>query len=248
MRKPSIFSRDYERIMRKRKRILVASISLSIVSMALIIVFISRYNFGKGESYLTAWMKDEENIETEQEKEVLSKEKEMETAKLDNNIKILLNGNEFELNCSENNGKKVVNSVKNLESEKYCIDNYGEKVIILDKDQNIFLCDIEGNVIDLTLNEYVSPYGEVFKKDEILSTYNDYIWHSQVKFLNNNKIAYVSNLPYFGYGLSQFINVIDIYSKEHTTMWGLNGNNIILKENLDGGLEAVIDGNIKYVE
>lgn len=248
MRKPSIFSRDYERIMRKRKRILVASISLSIVSMALIIVFISRYNFGKGESYLTAWMKDEENIEKEQEKEVLSKEKEMEMAKLDNNIKILLNGNEFELNCSENNGKKVVNSVKNLESEKYCIDNYGEKVIILDKDQNIFLCDIEGNVIDLTLNEYVSPYGEVFKKDEILSTYNDYIWHSQVKFLNNNKIVYVSNLPYFGYGLSQFINVVDIYSKEHTTMWGLNGNNIILKENLDGGLEAVIDGNIKYVE
>ena len=216
MRKPSIFSRDYERIMRKRKRILVASISLSIVSMALIIVFISRYNFGKGESYLTAWMKDEENIEKEQEKEVLSKEKEMETAKLDNNIKILLNGNEFELNCSENNGKKVVNSVKNLESEKYCIDNYGEKVIILDKDQNIFLCDIEGNVIDLTLNEYVSPYGEVFKKDEILSTYNDYIWHSQVKFLNNNKIEYVSNLPYIGYGISQYINVIDIYSKEQT--------------------------------
>ena len=132
MRKPSIFSRDYERIMRKRKRILLASISLSIVSMALIIVFISRYNFGKGESYLTAWMKDEENIEKEQEKEVLSKEKEMETAKLDNNIKILLNGNEFELNCSENNGKKVVNSVKNLESEKYCIDNYFLSIIILD--------------------------------------------------------------------------------------------------------------------
>ena len=245
MRKPSIFSRDYERIMRKRKRILVASISLSIVSMALIIVFISRYNFGKGESYLTAWMKDEENIEKEQEKEVLSKEKEMETAKLDNNIKILLNGNEFELNCSENNGKKVVNSVKNLESEKYCIDNYGEKVIILDKDQNIFLCDIEGNVIDLTLNEYVSPYGEVFKKDEILSTYNDYIWHSQVKFLNNNKIAYVSNLPYFGYGLSQFINVIDI-----SNLLYLVSNNQKMKDKLinllDFSTESIIEkGGIK---
>lgn len=248
MRKPSIFSRDYERVMRKRKRILVVSISLSIVSIVSSIIFISRYNWGKDESYLTTWMKDEENITEEQRKEILNKEKEVDKVRLDNNIKILLNGNEFELNCSENNGKKTVISVKNLEQEKYCVDNYGERVIILDRDQNIFLCDIEGNVIDLTLNEYVSPYGEVFKKDEILSTYNDYIWHSQVKFLNNNKIVYVSNLPYFGYGLSQFINTIDLYSKEHTTIWGLTGNSIILKENLDVGLEAIIDGNIKYVE
>ncbi|SCJ72032.1 Uncharacterised protein [uncultured Clostridium sp.] len=239
MRKPSIFSRDYERIMRKRKRILVASISLSIISVSLIIIFISRYNLRENESYLTTWTKDEEKIE---------KENEIETVKLYNNIKILLNGNEFKLNLSENNNKKIIDSVEKLESDKYCIDNYGEKVIILDEYQNIFLCDIEGNVIDLTLNEYVSPYGEVFKKDEILSTYYDYIWHSQVKFLNSNKIAYVSNLPYFGYGLSQFINVIDIYSKEHMTMWEFYGNNIVLKENLASGLEAVIDGNIKYIE
>lgn len=248
MRKPSIFSRDYERIMRKRKRIVITSISLSIISVALIFVFLSRYKFMNIESYLTTWIKDETNSEKEQDEENLNEEKEIETLELDNNIKILLKGNELVLNCSEDNGKKIINSVENLERDEYCIDSYGEKVIISDKDQNIFLCDIEGNVIDITLNEYVSPYGEVFNKTEVLSIYNDYIWHSQAKFLNNNKIAYVSNLPYFGYGLSQYVNVIDLESKEHITMWGFKGSNIILKENTDGGLEAVIDGNIKYVE
>ena len=61
MRKPSIFSRDYERIMRRRKRIFVTSISLIIISVVLTVTFISRYKFTNIESYLTTWIKDKEN-------------------------------------------------------------------------------------------------------------------------------------------------------------------------------------------
>ncbi|MDU6340016.1 MAG: hypothetical protein E6583_01640 [Clostridium sp.] len=42
--------------------------------------------------------------------------------------------------------------------------------------------------------------------------------------------------------------MIDLDTKEHVTIWELKGGNIILKEIIDGGLEAVIDGNIKYVK
>ena len=248
MRKPSIFSRDYERIMRRRKRIFVTSISLIIISVVLTVTFISRYKFTNIESYLTTWIKDEEKSEKEQKEEILNEEKEIDILETYKNINILLNENEFELKLSDNNGEKFIEGVENLEKDKYCIDSLGKKVIILDKNQNIFLADIEGNVINLTLNKYVSPYGEVFEKDEVLSIFNDYIWHSQVKFLDNNKLAYVSNLPYFGYELSQYVNLIDLDTKEHVTIWELKGGNIILKEIIDGGLEAVIDGNIKYVK
>lgn len=253
MRKPSIFSRDYEKIMRKRKRIFTSVISALTLSVIFLVLFISKYKIGNIEGYLMTWIKNDDSEIEEQINDDISNI-EIEDSKLDENIeednsvKLSLGNEELIMRYSYIDGKKSIESVDTENGEYYSINKSRNKIIILDNEQNIFLGDVEGNVINITLNEYISPYGEVFNKNNVLEIYDEYIWHLEPRFLGENKIAYISNLPYFGYGLSKYINVVELETGIHTTMWGLKGNNIILKETLNHGLEAEIDGNIKYVE
>lgn len=207
MRKPSIFSKDYEKIMRKRKRIFTSVISTLTLSVIFLVLFISKYKIENIESYLMTWIKnDDSEFEEQIDEDISNIEIEDnyldENIEVDNSIKILLDNKEVIIRYSYINGKKNIESVESVESENgdyYSINKSRDKIIILDNEQNIFLGDVEGNVINITLNEYISPYSEVFNKNDVLATYEGYIWHLEPKFLGENKIAYISNLPYFGY-------------------------------------------------
>lgn len=254
MRKPSIFSKDYEKIMRKRKRVFKSIISFSILTFVVLLFIVSKFNLFNFESYTVSWGYKDDNSDNEisenvNEIEVLDTEEDTNDEIKENVANILVNNYEVTLEYTLLGNEKLIHSLNTNENEIYYnIKNNKKEVIIIDKNQNIFLCNAYGDVRDLTLKEYIVSTEEVYEKDNILSIYDGYIWHSQAVFIDDNRIAYVSNLPYFGYGLNQYVNVVDVESGIHNTLWGLKGNNIILKENDDGRLEANIDGNIKYIE
>ena len=77
--------------------------------------------------------------------------------------------------------------------------------------------------------------------------YNDYIWHGEAKFISDNKIAYISNMPYFGYNLNKYIWTYDIENNNHQLILSSISKEIKLNNVTDKGLEIVLDGNIKYI-
>jgi hypothetical protein len=59
-----------------------------------------------------------------------------------------------------------------------------------------FLFDTNGNKEDITNPEYVSSSGTVISKDNQLSSNPNYIWCSSPKFIDDDNIAYISQLPW----------------------------------------------------
>ena len=67
MKKPSIFSKDYEKIMRKRKRKKIIIGILSICIIGILVTEVANYDFSKLKDRLQAWVdEDKETDDNEQ--------------------------------------------------------------------------------------------------------------------------------------------------------------------------------------
>ena len=248
MKKPSIFSKDYERLMRKRRKKIILSI-LFISSLVLTGCFIT-YKF-LFDDYMES--KEVYNQKTSYKNE--------EVKKQDNNSDVNNTENE-EVNSIVNvnidvNGKAVTlketnERIVSLESDmlnfNYSISESGKEVLLTDENQNLILIDYNGDLNDITLKKYVSPKGEVFEKDVVLQTYEGYLWHTNARLLNENKVIYITNIPYFGHNLNKYISIINLETKEHHTLWQSKANEISIGEMKPNGLEVIIDDNIKNVD
>lgn len=100
---------------------------------------------------------------------------------------------------------------------------------------------------NITKDKYTAPNGEVFNKDSVIKTYEGYLWNVEARFITDTKVAYISNVPYFGYDLNKYIWVIDLNNNTHSTLWNSKGKEIKFGDLKEKGLEVVIDGNVKYV-
>ncbi len=134
--------------------------------------------------------------------------------------------------------------MKKIDGASYDISPNKQMLLILDKDQNMKLVDIDGKVTNITKGEYVSTRGAKFSKDAIIKNDKKYGWHNQAKFLDDNNIVYVSNLPYFGTASTkQYIWMYNIKNKTHT-LGRLAGKEInIGKVVPKKGIEIKVDKN-----
>ena len=160
MRKPSIFSRDYERLMKKRrKRILITSFSififiLIIVSLVFKNIFYNNAKYRGIVDLITSKENNEEkdiviNENIEQVQKELEDLSEIYTIEKNlNGIKVILeiesNSDKItEIYCNTNNIYTLVNKDYNL-------------ALVIDKNQNMSVLDNCGNVIDVTLEKYIT--------------------------------------------------------------------------------------------
>lgn len=266
MGKTSIFSKDYEKIMRRRKKRLRIVYFLTFLVVILLSMKIVKYDFSNihqrlqtlisRQGYNTDSVEDtkaENDIDEIEEKNQKLDEKKIEDKKVEENteekVTIVLNGINLNLILKSEQGvKSIVNIENKPENYYYDLSNNGKNALIIDNLQNIYLTNVTGDIIDLTLKQYIAPDGEIFEKNNIIATYNGYLWHSSAKFLSDNKIAYITNIPYFGYDLNRYVSIIDIKSKSHETLWNMKGENINFGNFHKKGLEVTIDGNIRYID
>ena len=87
-------------------------------------------------------------------------------------------------------------------------------IVILDTNQDILYYNIEGKKQNLTKQEYSSSKGDIFTKVNELSKNPSYIWHGSPKFLDEENIAYISELPYFNKG-TKYVWQVNIKSGAH---------------------------------
>nr|WP_207719420.1 hypothetical protein [Clostridium sp. cel8] len=130
----------------------------------------------------------------------------------------------------------------------YSISPSGKNALIFDsKIQSILLFDTNGNKEDITNPEYVSSSGTVISKDNQLSSNPNYIWCSSPKFIDDDNIAYISQLPWLNKS-SKYIWIENIQNKSHIMVQSIEGQNIEFGDITDKGLTVNVDSNTIYLK
>ncbi len=272
--KPSIFSRDYERKMKKRKRRVI----LTVVIISIIVIFagfkfiISDLDFSNVRAKLQAWVdsgKSQEDLDKEalvDNKDKNNKEdiKKSETtiASAETNVAKV---KELELKISdkvtlkasyeEKNGKKQFTNIEKKEGYDFDISPSKEKVIVSTPTQDLKLFNVDGSEKEITKKVHTSTKGTQFLKDNILEQMPDFIWCEQAKFIDDKMVVYISEMPYFGSGLTdKYIwikNTENFESPENpndTQIYGVVGTDVKVGNIKDKkGIEITVDGNVYYV-
>lgn len=272
MPKPSIFSKNYEKKMRKRRRARIIIIA-SILLIALCVVLFKGNVFGKQVkvgfnnvkrkiSFVASQRKTNKpdaKKKTAENINANNKNSNNDSNKKPNEDNQKIEAKEGNYNISLSNGESVIlsyNIVNNIKQYykvsgnmlSYDISPSKKKVVIIEKStQNMILVDENGNKKDITKKEYVSTKGEVFKKDNILKNNTSYIWCDSPKFLNEDNIIYISQLPWFNKKDKKYIWKYTISTDNHNNNISISGGELsgtdIKYGNIaQDGLEVIIDG------
>lgn len=271
MAKPSIFSRDYERKMKKRKRrvIFTSIIILILIFIAGFKFIISDLNFTNVRAKLQAWVDSgktqedldkealvdnkDKNTETKVETAtVTTKTAEPEKKELDLKISDTIT---LKASYEEKDGKKKFISIEEKDGYSYDISPSKEKVIVSTPTQDLKLFNVDGSEKVITKGVHISTKGTPFLKDNILQQMPDFIWCQQPKFIDDKMIVYISEMPYFGTGLvDKYVwikNTESFESPENpndTRVQNIVGTNINIGNIVaEKGIEVTVDNTLYYV-
>lgn len=264
MGKPSIFSREYEKKMKRRRirnLILIVVCILVVCSIAFKEVLGNGFNsvnisikniFTKAEVDKDTKKTNEEvkpsgeDIKKENVKETVQEDKKEESVEVEigNGSKVLV---VYEVKNGErsfsliNPGNKVVS---------YSVSPSGKKVILFDdKNQNIYLVNEKGESKDISMKRYTTSSGDfTIDKDIQLTANPSYMWHSLPKFLDETHIAYISQLPWLNKD-DKYLWIIDLNTINYSLNYNVQGKNTSLGNLVDKGLEVNLDnGEVKYIQ
>lgn len=238
----------------RRKKIAIISIIISLIVGLLLLKLISRnINSEAIRNKVQAWVDsdrpgnnvNQENLNEEieivtQEEEPKEEVKIMELKVNDTSV--------LKVEYEQIEGKDVFKEVKENPNNIYYDINPNKNIILtIDEKQNMKIFNIDKKESVVNKDKYVAPTGEAFIKENVLATYKDYIWNGSAKFINDTTIAYVSNMPYFGYDLNQYIWILNLNDNNHKTVWASKAKEIKLNMIKEKGLEVTMDGNAKYI-
>jgi cell division protein FtsL len=250
--KPSIFSKEYDKKMRRRKRNLIILVIVCIFVIALAVIYIR----GAFKDVLKETNKIKSNISAEN-KPVKDSSKGAK-APVENKSKSTEKAGSYKIELSD--GKSANLTYEGKDSEKkfksvspgdgsivYDISPSAKNIVLFDgKSQSILLVDINGSKQDLTNPKYVSTTGNVIEKNTQISNNPSYMWCSSPKFLDDNNIAYTSQLPWLG-KTQKYVWIENIQNKSHVMVQGIQGENVKLQGLTEKGLTVVEDGTTVYV-
>ncbi|GAA0718000.1 hypothetical protein GCM10008905_04150 [Clostridium malenominatum] len=250
MGKPSIFSKDYDERMKKRKRrrtILFLVITLIVIGAWVSqginmknIVSIKKITFFNRKSNLNP----KNNEKTLTDNNGNSKQEEKQEEKKEEGYNFSLSSGESVKVIYESIGKdRKFKYIHPLESKIiYDISPSGKLITIYDKKvQRIYSMNIDGKVFDITKPSYTSTNGTFsISREEQLKTNPSYIWCESPKFIDESTIAYVSQLPWFNKN-TKYIWTIDLKNNIHKNIQNLEGNEIKFESLNEKGLDIIID-------
>lgn len=258
MAKPSIFSKDYDRRMKRRKRNKVFIIVLLIILGGMLILFGTGIK-DKIVAKLTQIKEEtkQEEIKKEQKQEASKKSDEKQTKKATVKEEKKVVDKSFEIELDKNVKIKVFyddsKKIKLIDSNKNKniltdINPGKNKLIAYNKaTQNMFLIGVDGSKKDVTNKNYTSTSGTAFQKDAILGSKPGYIWCGDPKFIDDNNIAYVSQLPWFN-KTTKYVWKYDVKNNTHINIQSIQGENIKFDKITDKGLTVAADGKSVYLK
>ncbi|KGN02024.1 hypothetical protein Z969_07370 [Clostridium novyi A str. 4570] len=248
MPKPSIFSNNYDKQMKRRKITIIMVVVAIIIVLGFIISGILRKVDSKNKS---SNKQVETKVETKEVKKannkssVASHEEENKNNSKNYNAK-LSNGMEIKLIYNVVNNEKEYIKVE-PDNIKYTISPSKKNICLVENEtQNMILFDINGSGKDITKKEYVSSNGQSFAKDNILKSNPNYIWCENPIFLNDDNIIYISQLPWFNKADTKYVWKYTISSNNHINNFDsvgeISGKDIQYGNLTQDGLKITVDG------
>lgn len=277
MGKPSIFSRDYNNRMKKRKKRIAIFIIISITLIAIFSYSSNFKNFFNNKLSTLINMKlnrlnkktNKNDIKLSENEKTSSDMKSNPEASTENieekGIEVALSdGIKLQAVYENKDGSNKFKYVTPIDAPvNFSVNPSGDAMVILENNtQNMFYVSIDGKVQKVNDTKYISSTGEVFPKESILKTNTDYIWCSSPKFIDDNNVAYISEVPWFK-RTTKYVWVFNIKDNkikdrnDHTLckqfdkelgLEDLGGDNVKFGNLTDKGLEVLIDNKIKYIK
>ena len=244
MGKPSIFSNNYAKRMKKRK---IRYVIIIIIIIAILFAIFFYSNIKKVGSIISdgkqknTTINNKDNKKPSNKKEtstsVTKTETETKTEEEKSYTVNLSNGKQIKLVYEEKDNNKTFKYISPIDSGVITDISPSKKaIVILDSNQAILYYDIEGKKRDLTKKEYTSSDGTIFTKEDGLSKNPNYMWHGFPKFLDENKIAYISELPWFNKTI-KYVWIVNVKNGEHMQLSEkLSGENLSFGELNEKGL------------
>jgi len=237
--KPSIFSSDYERRMRRRR------IGFTLFFVVAVFIIAGIYLIGKG--HITDFLSKKAKQDVVVDK---NKDKTDEGQKLvEGSYSLTLSGGKSvkAVYKAEGSAKTFTGISPEGNSISCSINSPGNKIVVYDgSSQTMTLVGIDGNIQDITKTTYQSTSGSQIQKDNVLSAHGGYIWCASPVFIGENKVAYISQLPWLN-KTSKFVWIVDVVTKEHSRVKALEGEAVSFGKPDSKGLEVNIDGGIIYL-
>lgn len=254
MSKTSIFSSKYEKRQR-RKRFFRNLLFLIVLLAALILIF------RKPIMEMIEKVKQDIAQEEVQKEEILEQlpetviNEEAETPVEEEPVAekvyvtAVLPGSEaVSLEILEENGIKTFSPDLELNGMESDLSPAGNQAVILDsKTQDLFLVDINGNVKDITYKVYTKKdktYSAT--KEQILAKYNgEFVWGEQPRFLDEDTVVYMSQLPWFDE--RRFLYIVELNPLSYKNFQSVFGTDVVLKDSTEKGLAYEKEGKTYYL-
>ena len=258
MRKPSIFSREYDRRMKARKRRKTVLVTC-IIAVALYFLGLTTYtnwqnNYLKSKNkdnngYLTNNNSNNKGIDAKDKEEQPSDKLPEETTIIEDKVLDikLTDGKLVKIIYTEENDIK---SIKNLVLEGsvqlyYNVSPSAAKAVILDEKQEMYVVDLEGDVKNISKPDYITTSGNRIDKESYLQRKPTFQWHSTPKFINEDVVVYLSQVPWFQ--TKKTIYKVDLSSMTHQKIPSVTGENADFGIIEEKGLRTEIDGAVMYI-
>ncbi|MEF9935634.1 MAG: hypothetical protein RR898_10295 [Clostridium sp.] len=198
MAKPSIFSRDYEQKMKRRKINIILFILL-LVCMAFFggLYYLKKNNISIMPDFISNIGSSLNNKEEKPKKEdkVESNVKEPVASVLVYEYKAK-DSTTLNIEYSKSEGKNEFKGIKGLvEGVDFSISKDKQKIVFVDKgDQSLILYNIDGTLRDITKESVSYKTGKKLTRS-ILETKKDFIWNAMPQFTADGSIVYLSDMP-----------------------------------------------------
>lgn len=261
MGKPSIFSREYEKKMKRRRRnTMIFSIVITLIMTSLVIkVVCNPIDYTNIKQNIQAWI-DSDPAKISKQTETVSEEKVIDDKPIEEEpekpaeqtIDIpLASGNIAKAIYIDDSKNGKIFTTLNTDDKgiSFNISPSGKQIIVIDTNLSITLYNIDGTSKIISKDQYVSSSGGVFTKEAVMQSQPTYLWNENPKFINEEKIIFVTNRPYFGSAtLKQYLWITDTITNEDKVFWELAGTKIEIGDKEEKGLKVIIDGKIYYID
>ena len=246
--KPSIFSKDYERRMRKRR--------FSIVIVIIVIVVISSLGslYMKGKLFKSSNKNNvnkaavNKNTNASSKTQTTEKKPAAQDAKEEGYDLTLSGGKQIKAIYENNNNDKKFKYIDPADANaEFTISPSGKYMVVLDKSaQTMTYIDINGNKTDISYNQYASSSG-TFTREQVLQGKPDFIWCSSPEFVDEENIAFISQLPWLQKS-TKYIWMVNTKNKQSVQVQGISGENVKLDKITDKGLTVIADDKTVYLK
>ncbi|SHK16041.1 hypothetical protein SAMN02745248_01924 [Hathewaya proteolytica DSM 3090] len=260
MKKVSIFSKDYEKIMKRRKRI--RAIAIVIISIALLIggilylnldslkKLIAKKNNVDPKGNITEIVKDISSKENTKVEDISADKDEIKEKvkedKVEERTAVLENG--FKIDYTVDTKTQSIDKLKEDGNYTYQLSQDKKMAIVFfNKTSQLFSLNEGGIVKNLSYDLFVTTKGKRVSRNDFLKQNPSFIWMESPR-LYKDKVYYATKLPNLNNNNRYFLWICDVSTGKHRGIFNNNyrANKIQMGQITSKGLEIILDGKARY--